>query len=197
MKSFILTLLIGFSALFPLKGQEPVSFHLQSLNIQGKTNVSRFTFSFDSSITHQLKLNKNNPTAGRKEEVLFRIPIKAFRSGNKMMRKDFQELLKASQYPHIKVSIEKDKLLDILQGIYLSDLELNISLAGQTQAVQSQYDIQYQSTDRMLLEGLTNLKLKQFNLKPPQKMMGLVQVKNSILINFDIVLTQQKTALNQ
>lgn len=197
MKSFILFLLIGFSALFTLKGQEPVSFHLKSLNIQGSTNVSRFTFSFDSSITHQLRLNKDNPSASRKEEVLFKIPVKAFHSGNKRMRKDFQELLKASQYPLIKVAIEKDKLLDILQGIYLTDLELTISLAGETQAVQSQYDIRQESSDKILLEGLTSLRLKQFDLKPPQKMMGLVQVKNSILINFDIVLSQEKTALNQ
>jgi len=197
MKSFILTLLIGFSALITLKGQEPVSFHLQSLNIHGKTNVNRFTFSFDSSITHQVKLNKDDPSTSRNEEVLFKIPVKAFHSGNKMMRKDFQELLKASRYPYIEVAIEKNKLLDILQGIYLSDLQLDISLAGHTRAVQSQYDIRHEASDRMLLEGLTSLKLRQFQLKPPQRMMGLVQVKNSILINFDIVLSQEKTAFNQ
>jgi hypothetical protein len=114
-----------------------------------------------------------------------------------MMRKDFQKLLKASRYPEIKVAIEKNKLLDILQGIYLTDLHLDITLAGRTQPVKSQYDIRYESSSRMLLEGLTNLRLKQFQLEPPQKMMGLVQVKNTILITFDIVLSQEKTAFNQ
>ena len=197
MKSLIFLILIGFSSLLNLKGQEPVSFHLKSLRIHGKTNVNQFTFSFDSSITHQVTLPKDEATKRQSKEIRFNIPVKAFHSGNTMMRKDFQQLLKASQYPHIKVVIEKDKLLDILEGIYLTDLRLDITLAGQTQAVQSQYDIQHQSSDQMLLEGLTNLRLKQFQLEPPRKMMGLVQVKNTILIKFDIVLSQTKTALNQ
>jgi hypothetical protein len=197
MKSFILLILIGFSSFLTMRGQEPVSFQLKSLRIQGKTNVNQFTFSFDSSITHQLTLPKEEASVSQSKQVRFNIPVKAFQSGNTRMRKDFQKLLKASRYPNIKVSIEKDKLLDILQGIYLTDLQLDITLAGQTQPVKSQYDIHYDSSDRMLLEGLTNLRLKQFHLEPPQKMMGLIQVKNTILITFDIVLSQEKTALNQ
>lgn len=195
MKSLIITFFIGISTAAACYSQEPVSFHLKSLSIQGKTNVNHFRLSFDSSITHQVRLKKDNTNSEQaNDEVLFRIPVKAFRADNPRLRKDFQTLLKAGRYPYIKVAIEKENLLDILKGIYLTDLKLELSLAGMQNPVQSQYDIRYDSSQKLMLEGLTTLNLKDFQLRPPQKMLGLIQVKNTILIKFDMLISEDKTA---
>ena len=194
-----LTICILLSSFISLAGyaQQPVSFYLKSISIHGKTNVNSFHFSFDSTITHQVKLPDNPHNLEEKnDKVQFQIPVRAFRSGNQMMRNDFMKLLKATQYPNIRVDIEKDKLIDILRGMYLSDLNMDLTLAGESESVQSQYDIQYDSTDQLLLEGLTNINLNDFRLDPPQKMLGLVQVKNTILIKFDIILSREKSHLS-
>jgi len=49
----------------------------------------------------------------------------------------------------------------------------------------------------MRIVGFVKIHLKDFNLEPPQKMIGLVQVQEKISIKFDVIISDQQTASRQ
>ncbi|GEM_PF-1275961 len=195
MKRLTATICMILLAFPGIHASEPVSFYLQSISIHGQTNINRFTFTLDSSITQEVDLPRQLPSQSRpSHKVWFKIPVKAFQARKPQMRRDFQKMLQASRYPNIRVAIDKEELIEILKGLYPSDLQMKLSLAGHSDSVRSQYNIKQTSPNQLLLKGLSSINLYNFQLTPPQKMLGLVEVKQTILIKFDMVLSYDQAA---
>ncbi len=180
----IFTCILLFSSI-PMMSESPFSCHLQSIQIKGKTNISSFYFTFHQSPEKNLTQN----CLTQPDTLSFNIPVKSFESSNELMKEDFYQLLKANSYPEIEVKIEKTRLLEVAKDNAIEDLPVQIYLAGENQKVSS---ICYTSTSnnkKFLIEGYTLVRLKDFNLEPPTKMLGAVQVKEKILIKFDVLLS--------
>lgn len=174
--------------------QEPDSFHLKSVKIKGQTNVKRFYLSYNPHQTKELAVQGESSPAG---QISFRIPVEGFESNNPMLTKDFTRFMQAESHPYIQVMIEKSQLHKLIRGDSSRHLPLRISMAGKTQQVESRYHTRHYPSNQLLIEGRVRVNLEHFNLEPPQKMMGLVQVKDKIFINFDVVLSSQQTALKE
>ena len=129
--------------------------------------------------------------------IAFRIPVEGFESKNPLLTKDFNRFMQAETHPYIQVRIKKSQLHQLARGKNSQKLPLQIHMAGKTQQVESRYLTRHYPSNQMLIEGRVQVNLEDFNLEPPQKMMGLVQVKDKIFINFDVVLSSQQTALNK
>lgn len=186
--------LLIFVALFLLSsapGEESALLcRLQTINIEGKTNVNRFEFLYDtSSIKRIQSCRENQDNHSSSNHVKFKLPVKAFDSDNKKMNRDFYKMLEASQYPEITVKIEKSKLQRMVEGELLSSIKLDLTLAGNTRTVKT--NCSYLTDDpenKIILKGKTKINLKNFSLEPPRKMLGLIHVNETILINFEVAL---------
>ncbi len=174
--------------------QKPDSFALQSVRIKGQTNVSRFRLSYNAQQAKQLSIPGNNMTSG---EISFRIPVKSFESRNPMLTKDFIRFMQADEHPYIRVRIRKNQLQELLREKNDRQLPLRVIMAGETQQARGRYYIRKNPGNEMLIEGSVQLNLEDFNLEPPQKMMGLVQVKDRIFINFDVILSNDQIAYKE
>jgi len=174
--------------------QQPDSFYLKSVKIKGQTNVNRFHLSYNPHQTDELTVPGKNSPAGL---IAFRIPVEGFESKNPLLTKDFNRFMHAETHPYIQVRIKKSQLHQLARGKNSQKLPLQIHMAGKTQQVESRYLTRHYPSNQMLIEGRVQVNLEDFNLEPPQKMMGLVQVKDKIFINFDVVLSSQQTALNK
>jgi len=166
-----------------------LSCKLKSISIEGKTNVNQFEFSYDSiiaKVVHQP--GPSSSTQVEQEIVHFRLPVHAFSSDNALMNNDFYKLLKASEHPEIVVGINKSKLYLMTSGHYYSAMNLELTMAGITKSIRGTFTSSYTRNGRIILKGLSRINLKDFSLNPPQKMLGLVKVNETILINFDVVL---------
>ncbi len=67
--------------------------------------------------------------------------------------------------------------------------KIDLTLAGKTRVVET--DCSYPkktSGDKILLKGETTINLHNFSLTPPKKMLGLINVDETILINFEVAL---------
>jgi len=186
--------LLIFGSLFILPksyGDKNAMFcRLQTISIAGKTNVNRFEFLYDtSSIKRIQSCEENQGGSYLNNHAKFKLPVRAFDSDNKKMNRDFYKMLEASQYPEIIVKIEKTILKKIVNGELFSSIKLDLTLAGNTRTVNTKCSyLKKDSESKIILKGKTKINLDNFSLNPPKKMLGLIQVDETILINFEVSL---------
>lgn len=172
------------------KGKTINNYQLSTILIEGETNINGFRFSFDNSTINinsnqRLKTEKTNEN----EIIEFLIPVRAFRGSNYLMEGDFQNLLKASEYPMVKVGIEKSQLNSIISDTENLKINFYLTIAGITKLIRGDYLINVCNKDELILQGTTNVKLTDFSIVPPKKMLGVLHVKDLIIIKFDIIIS--------
>ena len=174
--------------------EEPDSFYLQSVKIIGKTNVNRFHLSYNPHHRKDLTIKRSDNSS---KQIAFRIPVKDFESENPRLTRDFNQFMQADSHPYIQVRIKKSQLRELIGDNPSRKIPIQIKMAGKKQQVESRFQTRHDPGNSLQIEGIVQLNLLHFNLEPPQKMMGLIQVKDKIFINFDVVLSIPQTALNK
>ena len=104
------------------------------------------------------------------------------------MLNDFRKMLKADEYPVVTIGIDTPEFEGILTQNESSSIPMEVTLSGITQKLYSSYSIQTTSPDLQTLIGNVTIRLSDFSMKPPQKMMGLVKLSDEIIINFKILI---------
>jgi hypothetical protein len=152
--------------------------------IKGESNINRFSFSFASSPGNpESRINYNSSENGTE----IHIPLREFQASNPHMYSDFLEELHASEYPYISILfpyLEPDKLGSLTSG---SVQTVRITLAG----VAKQYIVDCKMVncgDHLVINGSEQVRLTDFRISPPEKLNGLIKVRNEITVNFGIIL---------
>lgn len=154
------------------------------LVINGESNVNRFSFSFLSS-PDDAESNFKYHSWENGTEIL--IPLKEFQASNPHMYNDFLEEVRENEYPYISIlfpRLEPDKLGTVTKG---SGQKVLITLAG----VARQYTVECSLVncgDHLSLRGSEKIRLTDFKISPPEKLSGLIKVKNEITVSFGIIL---------
>ncbi|WP_291854880.1 YceI family protein [Marinilabilia sp.] len=156
------------------------------IKIEGSTNVNHFHF--EQTFNEKEKVIETHPGSG--EIVKLKIPAHDFKASNPMMYDDFLELIKASEYPYIDITVffENIKLPAGPENTVVP--KIRIGLAGQSQTYQIPGQIHDCRQNSMHINGRININLKDFNLDPPTKFMGMVKVNNEVFINFGLTLNE-------
>ncbi|MFO8148171.1 MAG: YceI family protein [Bacteroidota bacterium] len=152
------------------------------LTITGDTNISKFLCEFDSKMIPSTRKVK---VSGNQEELHFQNAIltldnTGFDCGSKGINKDFHALVKTEEYPEISLELKKLCINTPNQAI----ADLIITIAGETKTYR--VPVKVIDGDIPQYRGDLTLNIKDFNLKPPKKMFGLIVVKEDIDINFNL-----------
>jgi len=163
-----------------------------SVSINGSTNVNKFVLKNDlARISIKRTCNKSDSLALLTKKYWFTIPVRNFKADNQHIYKDFLSLIRAREYPEIKVGFTLKDLHRLMDSKTPISFPVDISLAGTTKS----YDIicRFSSCEDncFSVSGSKKLALTDFNIEPPQKILGLIRVNNEININFDFVFTFQ------
>lgn len=163
------------------------------LVINGHTNVNSFSCGYDGNFYPDTLSVSTVATSGCLELKNAEIKLKTsyFDCSNKLMNPDFQNLLKADQYPFIKIKvIEIDKnpgqFRNHLVSTYsrkMLHLSVEIIIAGH----KKNYDLPIEvagDQNKNFYKGHLDLDIRDFGLTPPKKMLGLVVVNEMVSINF-------------
>ena len=158
------------------------------LLINGKTNINNFKCEFNV-----LKLKNPIPVSFEKindvivfDNTALVLDNTCFDCGGKGINNDFQELLKSDLYPQTRI-----KLKEICKGINNKNdvlALLDISIAGVTKSYR--IPVKLKDEEALLIEGVLNLDICDFNLEPPKKALGLIVVKDNIEINFQLAVKE-------
>lgn len=158
------------------------------INIVGNTNLNQFVFTLDFPL-HQIFSVDNSRLSSRKNAGLYEIPlpVEGFEASNQILYRDFLTLLKANLYPSIIIGIGYHQLLDFLEGENYTVQNIKITLAGVTREYPVSCIVSSCSENLVYITGYKNIKLTDFNIKPPEKFQGLIKVNNDVMINFGFV----------
>lgn len=165
---------------------ENIDSQLVEMTITGETNINRVNF----YLNNPQKKNSFSHVSGEvnAHSLTFNIPVNSLECHNKLMLNDFRKMLKADEYPVVTIGIDTPEFEEILTQNESSSIPMEVTLSGITQKLYSSYSIQTTSPDLQTLTGNVTIRLSDFSMKPPQKMMGLVKLSDEIIINFKILI---------
>jgi len=184
----IFLLLLPGSAMYPLppEGDDIGKSNACStfLVINGESNINRFRFSFlsnagDTAYSYRSRTGENGI------EIL--IPLREFQASNPRMYNDFLQEVHEREYPNISIFLphmSQDKLEAMATG---AEQKVLITMAG----VAKQYTVDCDLVncgDRLAIRGSQMIRLTDFKISPPEKLNGLIKVKNEIKVSFGIIL---------
>jgi hypothetical protein len=160
-----------------------------SVTITGSSNVNHFRFkspSYQSLDTIVMVRNEKQDKV-QFGKGLLRMPVKNFRNGNPMLTKDFKKILKEKEYPYILMSFRSVTALPVGNNLQEADADVDISLAGKT--ITRCVKLRTSRTDDIIfLSGKECLKFSDFGLKAPSNVMGFIDVKDELEVDFRLEL---------
>ncbi len=171
--------------------QAPWKCYLRQVVIEGRSNLKSFNFIYYMPYEDSIPARYGKPICEADTDlVIYKIPVAAFEGDNPLMLSDFRKLVKASEYPVIQVQFDREVFRKIvLKG--KPTLNLDLTLAGITNQIPADYVISKRTEHRIILNGETHFYLTDFDLEPPERLFGLVQVENIVIIKFNILLKYQ------
>ncbi|UKM66087.1 YceI family protein [Flavobacteriaceae bacterium GSB9] len=154
------------------------------LVINGKTNVNSFTCEYDV-----LRFNRPIPIAFKRvndrivfEKATLVLNNTCFDCGGMGINADFQELLKSESYPEIYIDLKEISADPLKESKIQALLDLNISGVSKSYTMPVKLD----GENTLLVTGVLRLNIRDFNLEPPKKALGLIVVKDTIEIKFNL-----------
>lgn len=171
------------------------------LQIIGKTNLGQF-----SCHCNQWDQVKNDQFIGRVEnhKIFFdhaslEIPVEALECQNRMMTSDLHELLcDENDQGIIQVTFKEAQWY--VNSLWSEKISLNkpigyfdvlLTIGGITKDSKVEIFSSKEQTEQQTLstKGKIALKLNEFNIEPPTKMLGMVKVKNTLVIDLNLNFT--------
>ena len=159
------------------------------IQINGKTNLNNFFL--EQNIRGNYLCGPGNSEWMYQPELSkyeMRIPVSKFEANNPFVYHDFLSLIRASEYPYIRILIDEDDFQNIYSNKNSFNSDVQISLAGVTKTFSIECMVTACNYPNMIISGTKIIKLTDFKLDPPEKSFGLIKVKNELSINFEFKL---------
>ncbi len=156
---------------------------VNSITITGSSNVSSFVFkqNIDSIISRPSPLGV--------EYLRIAIPVKDFKTGNPIMYRNFINLIKAKDYPNIYIDVPANEFSFFNnRHAILQEHTFYITITNVTRFYKIKADVTLEGMQNYKTIGKLKLNLLDFNLTPPQKLLGLIKVNKYINIDFCLFL---------
>ena len=118
------------------------------------------------------------------------IPVKALKSGESGLDRNLLKAIKAEQFQeiHFRLSGYAAEGADKVKASGM------LSIAGKEQAVE--LEAETETVEKGLrIKGSKDLLMSEYGIKPPSLMMGMIKVKDWVIISYDFILGIKKEAL--
>jgi polyisoprenoid-binding protein YceI len=110
--------------------------------------------------------------------------VSGFDASNRKMLSDFHEMVSANEYPNIHIEIEPGKFADFDETSGRTRFKSKITIAGTTNEYIIPSEISSCQIAGYMLKGNLMVKLTDFGIEPPRKVLGAVKVNDEVFINF-------------
>ncbi len=160
-----------------------------SLKVDGTTNVNHFSCLIDSYGRSDtlVCVRAGNTTDLMHVVSRIAIPVTRFDCGLKMMTKDLQKTLKHEQYPFMYIDFRQfSHSLAAGNTHLLVSGSADIYLAGVSKKYQIQCTSKHLGPGQVELKGSKQIRLTEFNLKPPSKLGGTIKVEDQMEVEFTL-----------
>lgn len=160
-----------------------------SFQIKGSTNINNFVCASGDFVGEDMLIGKRRPGTDQWElngEILLKVD--GFDCSNRMMNHDFQETLESETYPEIKIQFHELKEVAGQSPNAIGLVE--ISMTGVTRTYPVYCELISSDEGYSILKGKKVLYFSDFGLEPPRKGLGMVRVKDELVVDFQLRLEQ-------
>jgi len=158
------------------------------IEIKGKSNVNTFGCSSKGPFkTTPLEFSQHKGGAILLKGAIT-LDVNALDCNNKMLNHDLRRTLKASEYPAFTIRfLSLDRMPQPESSVDFVSGKVEIELAGKKRIVELRYAFT-KTSNGLKLEGSRDFCFHDFNLTPPQKVGGLIKVKDQFDVAFGLTL---------
>lgn len=154
-----------------------------SLYIKGTTNVNTFSCLFDvENIDNPVRVNYHMEGDRIKfDETALILNVDCFDCGGRGINKDFREILKSEEEPHIFIYLKEIRPIEDNTAY---EALLDIEIAGETNIYK--VPVKVEKDNSLLIQGDLNVRLPDHNIEAPSKMFGLINIHENVEIAFKL-----------
>lgn len=171
--------------------QHEISISSSEFAIKGATNVNHFECRLENYVPHDtLDIRSSWDQHSIKfTNLVLSYPVAAFDCGLEAMNQDMQQLLNSEEHPLMHLHIKKITLKDnqkAIETLYVNSL-VDLTVGGVKQEVRVNDGIVTNHSETSLtFSGSVELNMRDFNLEPPVRFWGMVQVKEQLTVAFAV-----------
>lgn len=158
------------------------------LHINGTSNVTDFKCRYNIKNLNRpirIQYKKENKSIKFENSQLV-LENSGFDCGGRGINRDFHGLLQSDIYPQITLKLKEITLNP--QSKHKAMAWVEIEIAGIKESYQM--ETEFSHGQDWLISGKLKLNIKDFELKAPKKMLGLIVVSDEIEINFNLVVQE-------
>lgn len=162
-----------------------------SISIKGSSNINKFNCTACTPFKNYTIQGSSGEgkTINLKGSII--VPIKNFDCNNRVLNKDLQTTLKATDFPRMTIyfiDIERIPVSNVDENRLKGRVE--IELAGKRRLFTIQYIIN-RNEENIRLEGCRSFTFNDFELTPPKKLGGVIKVNDNFTVNFSLYLEKE------
>jgi hypothetical protein len=117
------------------------------------------------------------------------VPVQTLDCGKDRMNRDLYDALKAEEHPDIRYCLESVEVLsrpEVKNGWYRLEATGRLEMAGQENTVSTTLRGLRASDGSYRIMGRFPVALSDFGIDPPTAMMGLIKVRDDMIVTFDV-----------
>ena len=123
------------------------------------------------------------------------VDIESFDSGSDLMNSEMYDALKYEEYPIINFRLIKIKHIQNSNNSLLNfnaDIIGVLTVAGKSNKMEINFKFVMLSDSTFYLKGNKSISMPDFNIDPPSKLFGLIQVDDTLIIYFNLYVKFKK-----
>lgn len=147
------------------------------VSIHGSSNVNQFRI-----YNEKPKIETTPENISENNHI--RIFVYDFEASNNRMLNDFYDMVNASEYPYIEIAIESKERADFDETSGLTRFRTKVTIAGKSNTYVVPSAFSGCEKRGFMLKGDLHVKLTDFDIDPPTKLLGAVKVNDEVFIKF-------------
>lgn len=161
------------------------------LVIRGESNVTEFSCLFEHDISDHKHIVTSEIAEGLilLENADLKVPIDRFDCGIFLMNQDFRKALGGKKYPFVNIHIDRFKInYDELNEIKSITSSIEIEIRDVKRRFEIEFSYKTIADKFFVVTGKQKMFMKDFQIKPPEAIGGLIYACDEIEIVFNLVL---------
>lgn len=163
-----------------------------TFKIKGSSNVNNFSLEYKKPVIGKKLVSFGDDINNRislKGDTQISLDINGFSSSQSFILRDFKKMIKSDNYPTIDINLARFIKSDNPNKIYAMAI---ISIANTKRLEIMPVVINKTNEDTYNFKSSYKISLKNYNLDPPQKMMGMIAVNDDVSIDLTLTVRFKK-----
>jgi polyisoprenoid-binding protein YceI len=181
-------IIIVLSCLFLSSATAQVKFRSQDLTVKVSGTSSLHDWEIESNkgkVEAVLVLGPNYKITGV-SGLSFTVQSESLKSGHSAMDNNTYKALKTGQHQNISFVLSSANITQIDANTYLLKCVGNMTIAGTTRETDLVAQCKLNADGTFTCSGSKNIRMTDFNIKPPTAIMGTVKTGNDISIAYNL-----------